>query len=336
MFTQNQVRQLYVVKSVVTGANQVTNPGDIKFKGTFGTTDFYFEYMSTDGKVQRSDMIDGGMNQSVHAYFTDHSKLGRYAKASLIVANPNLLNSGNIINGQDYMVNIRIQQYYFKSDLIDTWKHGIVHGAGNMSVSDFYARMALSLFDNFCREPWPILKFGLSTTADPTDPTSYDYSQDSITWIDKTSTMTSLAGTTYTGVIIEEELQDWHLGKMEQEPVIYDAHCDYIVFSGEDMLWGNVYDVNTTTWIGNGKTIADMEWFYHGERGDIYREYGYPNNFDNVALADPTKEYDTFDIHYFWQGANHAVQKSEKDITLVVDDTLTSVVSAVKSALGIS
>ena len=334
MFTQNQVRQLYVVKSVVTGANQVTNPGDIKFKGTFGTTDFYFEYMSTDGKVQRSDMIDGALNQHVNAVFTDADNLGRTSNATIITLDPNYLNNGAVINGQDYMVNIRIQQCYFKSDLIDTWKHGVVHGAGNMAAKTFYAKMALSLYANFSREAWPILKFGV-TTSDTTD-NSYTIAGDTnITWIDKTSTIDGLTGT-YTALIVDEVPQDWHLGKMEQEPVIYDAHCDYIIYSGDDVIWGKTTVMPGSVTFTNGKTIADMEWFYHGERGDIYREYGYPNNFDNVALADPTKKYDTFDIHYFWQGANHAVQKSEKDITLVVDDTLTSVVSAVKSALGIS
>lgn len=318
-FTQNQTRHFYVVNNVVAENGSLTHPGDIKFYGTFGQPHFYFEYMSPNGIIVRSDMIDGGMNHSVKAYFKDAAKLGRQTKGTVIVADSNLLNNGNIINGQDYLVNIRIMQYYFKSDLHYEWKHGVVHGAGNMSVSDFYARMAMSLFSNFSREPWPILKFGLTESV-LSSPDQYDITNDSahITWINKSTKLDTLLGQSYTGIVIDEELQDWHIGKMEMEPVIYDVHCDYIVYSGDEMLWGSATEIPGGTFVTNSREIADMEWFYHGERGDIYREYAYPSNIDFMPVANSNfaDGYSTVDIHYYWQGANHAIQKSEKDITL--------------------
>jgi hypothetical protein len=334
MFTQNQTRQLYVVKNVVDNEANLVNPGDIMFHGTFGQPDFYFNYVSTDGKIQRSDMIDGGMDYSVSpAIFTAADTQKRTSKAYVVTLDTNLLtNNQRLINGQDYMLNIRIQQYYFKSDLYDAWKHGVVHGAGNMEPKKFYAMMALSLFGNFSREPWPILKFGVTTS---TIDDNYTVSGDqNITWINKNTKIDDLTGT-YTALIIDEEPQDWHLGKMEQEPVIYNVACDYIIASGEQMIWGEAKEAEGKLEIEDGKKIADMEWFYHGERGDIYREYAYPNNFDNVALVDPTKKYDAIDVHFYWQGANHAVQKSEKDITLVMDTTL-GITNDVKTAFGIN
>ena len=41
-----------------------------------------------------------------------------------------------------------------------------------------------------------------------------------------------------------------------------------------------------------------MEYFYLGERGDKYRNVGYPYTFDTTYLVDPSKKYDTIDITY--------------------------------------
>jgi hypothetical protein len=66
----------------------------------------------------------------------------------------------------------------------------------------------------------------------------------------------------------------------------------------------------------NGKLIADMEWFYVGARGDMYRGFGHPYGVKTELVADITKDYDTIDIHYAYVGPNEGAQKSEKTITL--------------------
>ena len=55
-----------------------------------------------------------------------------------------------------------------------------------------------------------------------------------------------------------------------------------------------------------------------GERGDQYRNMGWPNVIPTKYLVDPSKEYDVLNIHYFYQGDGISVQKSEKDIQIVV------------------
>ena len=66
--------------------------------------------------------------------------------------------------------------------------------------------------------------------------------------------------------------------------------------------------------------MADYEYFYMGERGDQYRMVNWPDYIPTKYLVDPTLEYgyDTVAIHYAYTGANHSVQKSEKDITFIV------------------
>ncbi len=68
---------------------------------------------------------------------------------------------------------------------------------------------------------------------------------------------------------------------------------------------------------GNGKVIAEQEWFYLGERGDIYRNMGYPNNFETSYMADASKGYVMVDITFFYQGHNEDVQKSQKQLYFV-------------------
>ncbi len=83
-----------------------------------------------------------------------------------------------------------------------------------------------------------------------------------------------------------------------------------------------------------------MEYFYMGERGDQYRNIGWPNVISTKYLVDPTAEYNTIDLHYAYQGSAEDIQKSEKDITLAivkVDDSLTNtIIGAINTAAGLS
>ena len=66
------------------------------------------------------------------------------------------------------------------------------------------------------------------------------------------------------------------------------------------------------------------------ERGDMFRNMGWPHNIDVKYMVDPTKEYDVLDIHYAYSGDGVQVHKSEKDITLV---TSAAVMNTLKTSL---
>lgn len=72
-------------------------------------------------------------------------------------------------------------------------------------------------------------------------------------------------------------------------------------------------------YITNAKAMEDLEWFCMGERGDQFRYAAFPNQIDTpymLPLAGAS-EYDTLDIHYYFQGEGTRSDKSEKHITLV-------------------
>lgn len=86
----------------------------------------------------------------------------------------------------------------------------------------------------------------------------------------------------------------------------------------------------------NGPIIADMEWFHIGARGDMYRNFGHPYSVKTKTSADPTKNYDTLDIHYAYVGPNEGAQKSEKTITIAVDSSANTVINGIISTSGIT
>lgn len=144
-----------------------------------------------------------------------------------------------------------------------------------------------------------------------------------VTGIDETAvqleaTPVALTGGDASGLIVEEAPQEWILGTFPQVPVNFTLMPDSIVVNGDDRIWGLVEKQASTNSIPDGHKIADLEYFCMGERGDVYRMMGFPNVIRTKYLVDPDLKYNTIDIHYAYVGPNEAVQKSEKDITIVV------------------
>ena len=62
-------------------------------------------------------------------------------------------------------------------------------------------------------------------------------------------------------------------------------------------------------------TIADLEYFTFGERGDDKRLFNWPHNYEPTYLiTDFTKKYDVVSIEFAWQGNAENIQKSPRMI----------------------
>lgn len=68
----------------------------------------------------------------------------------------------------------------------------------------------------------------------------------------------------------------------------------------------------------NSKRVANMEYFFKKERGDIYDGALWPNNIEYKGNANPNlaNGYDILNIHYAYTGPNEGSQKSEKDLSI--------------------
>ena len=316
-FSVNQNRQLFVAKKVVTTTPAAV--GDLKLGSDKAGTYMYFQHMGHGG-LTRSDKID--LSNVMYAKTTKAGALSRKLKNATVTLDSEV-NGGNPISGQDYVLRIFFRQYIGNSDIYQEAKYGVVHGYKGMTASDFYKTLALSLAMNFSKEVIPLLKFYLKTASGNTEVTS--------------STAKSTLTGTYTGVIIEEAEQPWRLGVRKQEEVFFDVIPTTVLFNSDEVTWGTVENGTSETIIKNGKKMADLEYFCMGERGDQYRQIGWPHNLETKYLVDPEKEYNVLDIHYYFSDSGVNVQKSEKDITILFEKSvsMTELVTALKK-LGIT
>jgi len=332
-FSTNQVRQLYVVEALKTSNVIATAAaGSIAVKADTAKTHLYFEYMGAGG-MTRSDLID--IKNILYAKATDADDLAHdLAKYKLTLDAS--VNGGTPVAGQDYILRIAFRNYIGLSEEDQYFKYGMVHAVAGMTASDFYKTLALSLVKNFSREEEGLLKFYLET-GDTVAGTPTEVTKDT-----KESALTG----TYTGIVIEEAPQEWILGVMEQAPVNFTLQPDTITANGDERIWGVVKQVTSTSSIPNGHKIADLEYFCMGERGDVYRMVGFPHVIRTKYLVNPDNKYNVIDIHYAYVGPNESVQKSEKDITIVVpkigannqtsNKLANEIITAINTATGLS
>lgn len=328
-YSINQVRHLYVAKVLKTGNNLLATDeaGSILPKADTAKTTLYFQYMSPAGIVS-SDKI--AIANIISAKATDASAMAYGLKRFLVTLDTNV--AAAPVAGQEYLLRIVFRQYIGLSEEDQNFKWGLVKATNGMTASEFYKQMALEVVANVARDTTPLVNVYLKTAA----------SEELVT----ASTDAADLDDTYTGIIFEEAIQDWKRGKMPQAFIPFNVQPTTIVVDGDENIWGTVAKQEPTKEVKNGHNIADLEYFCMGARGDMYRGMGYPNNIDTEYLVDPTLEYNTIDIHYAYVGSNESVQKSEKDITIVVPkiggDNATgnalanSIIQAINTATGLS
>lgn len=263
----------------------------------------YFTYMGADGIV-RSDLVNKNCVIAVRA--TDHAKLGRQLAQYQIALDSNV-NGGDPVAGQDYILGFTFSQWG-SLGLEDTYyKDVCVRATKNMTAAQFYTELANACTAAFAKESIPLLTF--------------------------------TAAATY--VEVTEVEQPWVLGKKASDPLIFTINPRLITYNSEEFVWGTVTATGNGSTINNGKLTADLEWFCMGERGDIYRQVGYPYTIDTTYFVDPSQPYDYIDIDYYYEGDGTACQKSQKMITIVVPYTgsytdVNALITSINSALGTS
>lgn len=290
--------------------------GDVSENSTTGTItvksmnngvdrDLYLIYKGAD-TVLRSDRIPAKNISYVKA--TKKEDL-RKAFKSVKVTLDSGVNSGKPVSGQDYILRIAFRQFYGMSDQDQYFKDAAVHATSGMSASDFYKKMVNSLNLAFAREVGAHAYTKKDGTVEGSNPyLSFKAESD--------------------GILITEKEQTWTLGTESRVPVYFDVIPTTIYADGDDVQWGKVEDktakrdaiVVGTTGVGNGKDIADLEYFCMGERGDQYRMIGFPNHIPTKYLVDPNAEYNVLDIHYAFTDEGVSSYRSEKEITVVSTD----------------
>ena len=351
-FSTNQVRQLYVAKALKNTHILASDAaGSIAVKSDTAKNHLYFEYKGADN-LMRSDLID--IRNILYAKATDADAMAHELK-SVTVTLDTSINDGAPVAGQDYILRIAFRQYAGMSDEDQYFKYGMVHTYAGMNADEFYKVLALSIAKNFSREAVPLIKVEVHSKATVDkggfDSNGYMVVTPATKDNGKSDTTnpyyaTSAIVTDIDSIRITEVEQPWRLGVMAQTPVYFTVQPATVPVSGDERIWGTVTDNKDAGTIDNGKKIADLEYFCMGERGDIYRGVGFPDNIPTAYLADPTVKYNVIDIHYAYAGSNESAQKSEKTITLAVPKAGTdnktgnqlanTIISAINAATGLT
>lgn len=321
--SDNQFRNLYVMKSYKASESALEAVGDATLKVDTAKNAMYLVYKDTEDNLT-SDIID--LKNLLYVKSTKAADMARKLNSQSVTLNE------DPISGQDYVLNVEVRNFVALGDDSTHIKFGAVHAVKGMTKSDFYKAMALNLAKNLSREVSPILNV-LLTKNDTTD----GESEVPVLVNGKMQILAELKATeSYTDIIIDEVEQPWRRGVAQVEPVNFNTTCGTVLVDGDDVIWGTVEKEEGDP-VNNGKQIADMEWFYHGTRGDIYREATYPDNFDFKSLVDETKAYSTLDIHFAYVGPGVEVAKSERTITVVCADAaeLNKLITAIKTATGV-
>lgn len=281
LFSVNQASHLYVVNSVITDPDtKVTETSTVgTIKVNSDGDNIYFTYRG-EGGLLRSDLV--AIKDIIDIRAKEASKLATKFRAATITLKAET--SSTIVAGQDYFVRIK---YSIGSIDNQYLKYGVVRATKEMATTPekFFAAMEESLKKNFARESEPLFSF--------------------------THTSSSL--------VITEVEPKWVLGTYPQRPIDFEVSVDTIEVDGIEGAWGTVAVAPTNNGYPNSKKIADLEWFCMGERGDQYKNYGWPNVIPTKYMvnAEYTNGYDVINIHYAYVGSNESVQKSEKDMIFV-------------------
>lgn len=320
MFTENQSRQLYVATATAAdviapvevdsshAATDLSAKSDGASQLVLGPNkdEFYLSYKGPKDGVQRSDIVKICNVMSVN--LTDAADLAHKKKKVEVALASGLVSSSNLAVTDDYVLNVEIHNYLSSGYDSTKIKFGAAHGTQGEAASDLYKKLAISLAKNFAREGAALVAISLKTASTAVAVTAK-------------STMASLTSTTATGIILEEVEQPWRLGAAKQEFVNFEAKPSTVYSGGVDVVWGTVTDVtaSNTSKIVNSKTVADMEYFFHKNRGDVYGLVGFPNNIDTTYMVNPNDAtgYSFVDIHYYSEGNSHNIGHSEKTLTIV-------------------
>lgn len=300
-YSINQVRHIYVAEKLECPVPDTAAPATLGLKAT--DVHMYMDYMGAGGP-SRSDLVD--LDKILYITATSSKDLRRSLKKIKLVANPDCLEEC-----KTYFARLLVRQYLSLSEESTLTRHGYGKTGKTPNAEDLLKQVAHSLANSFTAAETPLIKVFVDDSDDVT-------TEGTLTEVKRGSKIGDITGTVK-GIVVEEVEQPWVLGTMSSEPVYFDltisppqsdCGCD----------WAKLGTLEPTTFIEDGKKIADWEYFHMGFRGDIYRGIGYPNVIPTKYLVDPTKKYDVINIHYFYRGDNEAVQRSEKDLTIVLPD----------------
>lgn len=322
--SNQQVRHMYVVTGAATaaaptnftsatsGQAAVFNNLGAKTAGDFA----YFLYKNNKGYISKTDNIY--KDQVVYAKTTDYSP----ESFKQVTVTP-----VNVTAGVKYVLEIQFLDWYSVSPENQYFKLASYTAQTGDDAEKVVDGLVKDLAYQFKNET---SSFVSTFSYTPKGGTAINLPANKYLEFSKSG------ATTAATLVIKEKEQASNVDKIPAKKLLFNV----TVPTGEGELTTSEKFVNSagtevkyhSLGQGTGKLIAEQEYFYLGERGDIYRNMGYPNNFETKYMADASKGYVMVDITYFYQGHGEDVQKSQKQLYFVFPFDLDATKMPVKAS----
>lgn len=316
-FSINQVRHLFVASDPKAAGGALSDLGDTVAAGVAGQF-LYIKHFGYDGVVA-SDKID--VQNIISAKLTPGANLNTpLFKHTVAVSTATA--------GQLYTVKVHVEHYIGLGVQDSTVRIGTYRAKAGATTSTIAKGLRIALR--------AALGFQVSDTE--ASEASAANAGDINNYKEQMFTVTG----TGANIVISEVAPYWELGKFPTGRVVR--------IPKNGVYLDDIYDANgvpsnewaTITYASNGnagdamKKLADLEYFCMGARGDEYRTMGFPYNIDSKLEVNITTNYDVIDIHYAYVGSNESVQKSEKDLTILVPKDNTAFAASIDTLTGFS
>lgn len=320
-FSTNQVKQLYVATELDTTPDAL---GDIAFVAC-GDGQIAAKYFGKDGIV-RTDIIDLA---SLKGKAIKASAMGRYLESAYIA-------NTSAVAGQQYILKVTVNEFGGVSPEDKGFIFGEYVAKSGDAAKNVIAGLALSLAKNATKAAACPLINVFVTTGDYNDSLTIGTNAWKVTPDLAESTIAGYGS--LAGLVIEAAEQPWVLGKEPYQFLSFSVAADPIRSSGIITEWATV-SMNTShpsAVVVNSKKIADLEWFCAGERGDVYRGMGYPNNFEFDPTVNPatTYGYHLIDLTWGYKGDAEDIQVSPKELIIVVAAEGATTYTAINGIIG--
>ena len=324
-FSTNQVKHLYVAKAVDANLDTV---GDITASAA-GDKDIVLKYVGNDGVV-RSDIIN--TDNIVYAKAIKASSMDQYLDSSYVAVN-------TVAANQHYILKVIIDSFGSLAEEDKGFIFADYMSKGTDQAKNIIAGLAVNLAKNATKAAYnPVINVYVTTQS-----AGQSLTIGTNAWkVEASDTETAIAAKgSLAGLVIEAADQPWTLGKEAFNLLKFNVTAATIISSGVEVNWATITKGTThaTAALHNGKKIADLEWFCMGERGDVYRGMGYPNNFEFSPLVNPaaTYGYHVIELAYYYAGDAEDIQRSPKEIVIVSPAegaTTYTVINAVAGAIN--
>jgi len=293
MFTSDQTRQFYVVtKAMITGDIQEADPaGTIALKSTA----------------------------------TEHCPYEPFATFSYKTPNGNG-GSETVRTDLVPLANIEYVSYKANTDLRRPFKRLVLTPDADPVVGTEYSLAINFKGSQIARERgFTIYPAGHNAVTGDTKTTVLTALKDNLDLIISAQDLPIKATVNADTLVIEEVARTFRRGKTNVSLIDFSVST-VASNAGIEYSWATMSNTtaSNTAYQVNGPVIANMEWFYLGERMPHGREGRKDDYFFQASyLANPSDEYSTIDISYFYKGNNEDSQHSRKVITLAFLSTAT-------------